>query len=137
MERRPLHLAEERRHDRHALTRAVICALLLSVLACDHADRDRARDEATLRTQLASMRHAIATYIKSHGHGPATLRNAMPIVPIDPLTHSATTWRLTTEETVQLDDFTARSTPANRTAIIEVHSGAEGRDGRGRRYSEY
>jgi hypothetical protein len=119
------------------LTRVIICALLLGVLACDHAERDRARDEATLRTQLASMRHAIATYTSSHSQGPSTLRDAMPIVPIDPLTHSATTWRLTTEETVKMDDFTGSATPANRIAIIEVHSGAVGRDGRGRRYSEY
>ncbi len=82
------------------------------------------------------MRHAIATYTKSHGHGPSTLHEAMAHIPIDPLTHSATTWRLTTEETVQVDDFTP-GTGAKRIEILEVHSGAGGRDGRGRRYSEY
>jgi type II secretory pathway pseudopilin PulG len=119
------------------LRRAVVCALLLGALACGRAERDRARDEAALRTQLASMRNAIAAYTKSHGQGPAALRDAMPAVPIDPLTHSATTWRLTTEETVKVNDFTAGSTTAKRVAIIEVHSGAVGRDGSGRRYSEY
>jgi hypothetical protein len=118
------------------LTRAIVCALLLS-LACARAEHDRTGDEATLRTQLASMRHAIATYTKSHGYGPSTLHDAMPIVPIDPLTHSATTWRLTTEETVKTDDFKLGTAAANRIAIIEVHSGAEGRDGSGRRFSEY
>lgn len=82
------------------------------------------------------MRHAIAAYTKSHGHGPSTLHEAMAHIPIDPITHSATTWRLTTEETVQVDDFTPNPS-AKRFAIIEIHSGAEGRDGRGRRYSEY
>ena len=138
MERRLFGLAEKRRHDRHALRRAVICALLLGVLACGRAERDRARDEAALRTHLAAMRNAIAAYTKSHGQGPATLRDAMPAVPIDPLTHSATTWRLTTEETVKMDDFAAGAASSDkRVAIIDVHSGAEGRDGNGRRYSEY
>ncbi|HEX3068549.1 MAG TPA: hypothetical protein VHX14_08230 [Thermoanaerobaculia bacterium] len=82
------------------------------------------------------MRHAIATYKKSHGHGPSTLHEAMAHIPIDPLTHSTTTWRLTTEETVQVDDFTP-SASAKRIEILEVHSGAGGRDGGGRRYSEY
>jgi hypothetical protein len=82
------------------------------------------------------MRRAIAAYTKSHGRGPSTLHEAMAHIPIDPLTHSATTWRLTTEETVQMDDFTT-SAAAKRIEILEVHSGAAGRDGRGKRYSEY
>ncbi|MEA2165873.1 MAG: hypothetical protein QOK37_4000 [Thermoanaerobaculia bacterium] len=84
------------------------------------------------------MRAAITTYTKTHGQGPATLRDAMPVVPIDPLTHSASTWRLTTEETVRIDDFTPSPVNAKRRiVIIEIHSGAAGRDKRGRRYSEY
>jgi len=82
------------------------------------------------------MRRAIAAYTKSHGHGPSTLHEAMAHVPIDPFTHSATTWRLTTEETVQVDDFTP-STAANRIEILEIHSAAAGRDRSGKRYSEY
>jgi hypothetical protein len=111
--------------------------MLIVALACGRAERDRARDEATLRGQLAAMRNAIAAYTKTHGHGPATLRDAMPSVPVDPLTHSATTWRLTTEEHVQVDDFTKADASPRHTAIIEVHSGAAGRDSRGRTYSEY
>jgi len=82
------------------------------------------------------MRRAIATYTKSHNRGPSTLHEAMAHVPIDPFTHSATTWRLTTEETVQVDDFTT-STAAKRIEILEIHSAAAGRDGSGKRYSEY
>ena len=82
------------------------------------------------------MRHAIAAFTKSHSRGPSTLHEAMAHVPIDPLTHSATTWRLNTEETVQVDDFTT-STGAKRIEILEIHSGAAGRDGKGKRYSEY
>jgi hypothetical protein len=137
MERRPLDLAEERRHDRHALTRIAACMLLLAAFACNRVEQDRARDEATLRTQLSSMRRAIATYTKSHGHGPSDLHEAMAHIPIDPLTHSATTWRLTTEETVQMDDFTPSSAAAKPIEILEVHSGAAGRDEGGKRYSEY
>jgi hypothetical protein len=82
------------------------------------------------------MRRAIVTYTKSRGHGPSTLHEAMAHIPIDPLTHSATTWRITTEETVRVDDFTT-GTAAKRIEILEVHSGAAGRDGSGKRYSEY
>jgi hypothetical protein len=111
--------------------------MLLLTLACGRAEREHARDEATLRTQLSTMRTAIAAYTKTHGHGPSTLRDAMPLVPVDPLTHSATTWRLTTEETVKVDDFTTGDAASRPAAIIEVHSGAGGRDGRGQAYSEY
>ena len=83
------------------------------------------------------MRSAIVTYTRSHGRGPSTLHEAMTQLPIDPLTHSAATWRLTTEETVQVDDFTTSTAAAKRIEILEIHSGAVGRDGRGKRYSEY
>ncbi|HXH38634.1 MAG TPA: hypothetical protein VNN08_08400 [Thermoanaerobaculia bacterium] len=119
------------------MRRSAALALLLLTLACGRADHNRARGEAALRGQLASMRNAIAVYTKTHGHGPATLRDAIPSVPVDPLTHSATTWRLTTEENVRVDDFTTIPGPAARSAIIDVHSGAPGRDGRGRGYGEY
>ena len=111
--------------------------MLLLTLACGRAERERARDEAILRNQLASMRVAIAAYAKTHGHGPAALHDAMPSVPVDPLTRSATTWRLTTEERVQVDDFTQSDVAARPIAIIAVRSGAAGRDSEGRRYSEY
>ncbi len=83
------------------------------------------------------MRRGIVAYTKSHGRGPSTLHEAMAHLPIDPLTHSATTWRLTTEETVQVDDFTTSTAAAKRIEILEIHSGAVGRDGSGKRYSEY
>lgn len=119
------------------MRRLVALVLLLAAFACGRAERDRARDEAALRTQVASMRSAIAAFTKAHAHGPATLREAMPVVPTDPLTHSAATWRLTTEENVQFDDFTTGSATARHSAIVDVHSGAGGRDGSGRPYSEY
>jgi general secretion pathway protein G len=119
------------------LRRIAACVLLLATFSCNRIEQDRPRDEALLRTQLSSMRRAIATYTKSHGHGPSTLREAMSYVPIDPLTHSATTWRLSTEETVQVDDFTPGTAAAKRVEILEVHSGAAGRDRSGKRYSEY
>jgi hypothetical protein len=83
------------------------------------------------------MRTAISAYTKAHGHGPSTLRDAMPNVPVDPLTHSATTWRFTTEERVQVEDFTTGKATPKDIEIIEVHSGASGKDARGRAYSEY
>lgn len=107
------------------------------MLACGRADRERAEDEIELHSQLASMRHAIAEYTKTHGQGPATLPEAIHTVPVDPLTHSAATWRLTTEERVIVEDFTTAPSTPKHVEILDVHSGAPGRDGRGRAYSEY
>jgi hypothetical protein len=119
------------------LTRIAACLLVLVIFGCGRAEQDRTGDEATLRAELASVRRAIAAYTKSHGLGPSTLHEAMAHVPIDPFTHSATTWRLTTEETVKVDDFTTSTAAAKRIEILEIHSGAAGRDGSGKRYSEY
>jgi hypothetical protein len=112
-------------------------AVLVIILACGRADRERAQDEIKLHAQLASMREAIAVFTKANGHGPATLSETIHAVPVDPLTHSATTWRLTTEERVIVEDFTTGPSTPKRVEILDVHSGAPGRDGRGRAYSEY
>jgi hypothetical protein len=119
------------------LKRSAALAILLLTLACGRAERERVRNEATLRTQLATMRAAIAAYTKEHGHGPPRLIEATSVVPVDPFTHSATTWRLTTEERVSVDDFTTGDHSPKLPAILDVHSGATGRDGKGRGYGEY
>jgi type II secretory pathway pseudopilin PulG len=107
-------------------------------LSRERAARDRERQEALLRTQLASMRTAIKRYTAKHHSSPHALRDAMPNVPTDPVTHSAATWKTTTEEAVTLDDFTATSSADPRGGgIVDVHSGASGRDSHGRAWSEY
>jgi general secretion pathway protein G len=123
-----------------------ICAILVIVFV-SHTTRRRAADEqhakeATLRAELAGMREAIRRYAAGHHAGPHALRDLVAdgqakSVPVDPVTGSADTWKLTLEQTVRTDDFSA-SAPASAAAIIvDVHSGASGTDSTGRRWSDY
>lgn len=81
--------------------------------------------EATLKNELASMRKAIAAFRQANGRYPRTLEEAFPNgIPVDPVTHSASTWRVTTEDAVQPNaDFTT-STSTTESYVIDVHSGA-------------
>ena len=119
------------------------CAILalLAFLACA---RPHADDATLLRAQLASMRHAIATYRARQGRPPKTLgdlvaAHVLNAVPADPITGSATTWKTDVEESVPVNnDFQAQTTaPAAPAGIIDVHSGASGRDPSGKPWSEY
>lgn len=97
------------------------------MIEATHA-REKSAREAALRDDLAVMRNAIARFHKDNQRYPHSLEELVPNylrrIPVDPLTNSAQTWRLTTEETVQPSaDFTT-STAATESYIIDVHSGA-------------
>ena len=119
-------------------TRCALAALLLLVCACRHEEKPA--PDAALKDALSQMRKAINSFYQDQQRYPYTLEELVPKyltrVPADPLTESASTWVLTTEETVQPNaDFTtaAASTPAPqpRPGIVDVRSGAGGK------YSEY
>jgi len=88
--------------------------------------------EVALKTELAAMRKTIATFREKNGRYPRTLEEAFANrIPVDPVTHSSKTWRVTTEDAVQPNtDFTT-STSKTESYIIDVHSGA------GAPYSEW
>jgi general secretion pathway protein G len=123
-----------------------ICAIL-AIVFISHGIRRRAGEvqqakEQALRSDLAALREAIRTYEAKHHAGPQALRDLvtdgeLKSVPIDPVTGSASTWRPTIEETVRTDDFSATARQSTATAIIDVHSGATGRDSATRRWSDY
>lgn len=103
--------------------------------------RDQARREATLRMQLAMIRQALHSYESKTGRAPQSLdelvkSGVLPRLPIDPITGSDATWRVSTEQKVVVGDFGAES-GAPETAVIGVHSGAPGRDSRGKPWSDY
>lgn len=106
-------------------------------LSRERVDRDRARQEAVLRAELASMRGAIKRYTAQHGRPPRSLGEAMANVPVDPVTRSATTWKFETEEHAALDDFAKSATPAGPGGIVDVRSGAAGHDSHGRPWTDY
>ncbi len=115
---------------------------LLALLACA---RSHADDATLLRAQLASMRHAIAAYHKQQGHPPKALddlvaTHLLPAIPVDPITGSPSTWKTDVEESVAVNDDFRTGTASNAPApggIIDVHSGAPGRDDSGKPWAEY
>ena len=96
----------------------------------------RTEREALLRTQLAQMRAAIEAFRSENARYPHNLEalvpKYLPSIPVDPLTGSSRTWRLTTEQHVQpSDDFGTSTTGSTETYVIDVHSGA------GKPYADY
>jgi len=116
------------------LGRAATVIVLLA-MACGRRPDHRPEQ---LRASLTTIRGAIARYQTKHGHGPHSLRDLdLPAVPGDPITGSSRTWRLTTRETVSVDDFQSTTAPPQQSEIVDVHSGATGSDPSGRAWSDY
>jgi general secretion pathway protein G len=95
-----------------------------------------------LQDNLASMRKAIDSFHAAEGRYPRTLDELVPKyirrIPPDPVTGSASTWRVTTEETVQpSSDFLTATAPKTEKYIVDVHSGASGKDANGIRFADY
>lgn len=97
---------------------------------------------AALRQTLATMRKAIRDFHAREGRYPRTLQELVPkymrAIPVDPVTGSATIWRVTTEETVQpSSDFSSAAPAKTESYIIDVHSGASGLDANGHPFADY
>ncbi len=97
---------------------------------------------AALQDDLATMRKAIDEFRAAEGRYPRTLEELVPKyirrIPRDPVTGSATTWRVTTEETVQpSSDFATATAPKTDKYIVDVHSGASGKDASGKPFADY
>jgi general secretion pathway protein G len=121
---------------------AAMIAVFAGVLLTTHRPAPKP-DAAGLQSRLAAMRGAVNTYRARTGHGPATLHELVAAkllreVPIDPITGSRATWRLSTEESVAVqEDFRAGGGEGRRVWIIDIHSGARGNDPNGRAWSDY
>ena len=93
-------------------------------------ERQRQADrQAALRDNLLQMRKAIGRYHEKNGRYPRSLAELVPDylrrIPVDPLTGSDKTWRVSTEETVvPAADFTTATIAKTETYVIDVHSGA-------------
>lgn len=120
-----------------ATQRALLALVLFLVCACKQ-HKEPPNLEAALKENLTQMRKAIDNFYADHQRYPATLDELVPNylrrIPADPMTGSATTWRVIAEETVQPNaDFTTATTGTAQVqpGIVDVRSGA------GRPYSEY
>lgn len=96
-----------------------------------------------MSADLMQMRMAIDVYHKKNHAYPHSLQDLirdgeLRAIPLDPITKSGATWRTTVEENVRVDDFTTNAAPAQTGGgIIDVHSGASGKDPSGKPWSDY
>jgi general secretion pathway protein G len=91
--------------------------------------------ETVLMQNLATLRDTIDRYTQDKQAAPQSLDDLVSAgylksVPVDPITHSSTTWQPITS------DDTITSLDQQQTGIIDVKSGAEGTTLDGRPYSE-
>jgi general secretion pathway protein G len=95
-----------------------------------------------LKSNLQTMRKAIATFHQSEGRYPRTLHELTPkylrAVPVDPVTGTSNEWKLTTEVSVQpSNDFSSAPPAQTDIYIIDVHSSAAGMDANGVPFADY
>ena len=117
----------------------LLLTLLVLLGACERYDAGR---DAALKETLTSMRSAITRFREDNGRYPRSLGELvphyLPRIPADPFTKSSTTWRVTTEETVQpSSDFRTETIATIPSVVIDVHSTAPGADQNGMLYSNY
>lgn len=97
-----------------------IVALLLTIAVPRYFNAlDKSR-EAVLRDNLRVLRQCIERYQADTGHYPETLQTLveakyLKAVPVDPITESDHSWRLT------------QGDQPGEEGVIDVHSGAEGK----------
>lgn len=106
-----------------------IIAVLLAVAVPSFVSAIRSAREAALREDLHTMRDAIEQYTEDKEAAPQSLDDLVQAgylksLPIDPMTHSNTTW-------VPEQSDTYSSLDQSQTGIDDVHSGSElvGSDG--------
>jgi general secretion pathway protein G len=127
---------------RRLLIAAAIVVLIaaggVTFMSRRHAAYQQHAQQLAMQVAVQSIRHDLAQYKSSMGHYPRSL-DELRNVPVDPVTHSAKTWQVETEESVQASgDFMATSEPRkNETVIVDVRSGAPGNDMSGKPWSSY
>ena len=128
------------KRSRTPLVIAVIVAIIMisTTLASFIHNRRIKAEEALQREMTAAvttLRNGISDFRKQHGRYPRGL-NELAQIPRDPVTRSKTTWQTELEESVSVDDFTAKSVKPERF-VVNVRSGAQGHDAQGRAWSDY
>ena len=108
---------------------AIIATLLLVAVPRYFASHDRAK-EAVLKENLYQMRDAISKYYADKGRYAESLEalaneKYLRKVPLDPITDSATTWRVVPPEDPQ------------KSGVFDVKSGAQGQASDGTLYADW
>jgi general secretion pathway protein G len=107
----------------------LIIAILAAIAIPAYTASIRAAREAVLREDLHVIRDAIDAYTNDKNKAPQTLDDLvtsgyLKAIPVDPVTHSSTTWVPTMDDTLQSVDQTD-------PGMTDVHSGSDqaGSDG--------
>jgi len=119
---------------------AIVALLMVAITTTAYLMRERrlkeeAAREHAMSAAIGELRSKIAAFRSTNGHYPHSL-DELGAIPRDPITRSARTWQVETEERVAADDF-APGSKNSETFVINVRSGAQGRDAHGRAWAEY
>ena len=113
----------------------LIISILLAIAVPSYISAIRSAREAALREDLHTMRDAIEQYTEDKEAAPQSLDDLvqagyLKALPVDPMTHSSTTW-----VPDQSDTYT--NVDQSQTGIDDVHSGSELVGSNGTPYSEW
>ena len=112
-----------------------IIAVLMAVAVPSFISAIRSAKEAALREDLHTMRDAIEQYTEDKEAAPQSLDDLvqagyLKALPVDPITHSNTTWTAD-----QSDSYS--SVDQTQTGIDDVHSGSDLVGSNGEPYSQW
>ena len=112
-----------------------IMGILLAMAVPNYRTSIRASQEAVLHDDLFQLRSLIDQYTLDKQQAPPSLDDLVTAgylraLPVDPITHSSTTWQTNTDDTIMSPDQTL-------SGIVDVHSGAPGTGLDGTPYSSW
>lgn len=113
----------------------LIISILLAIAVPSFIASIRSAREAALREDLHTMRDAIERYTEDKQAAPQSLDDLVQAgylrsVPMDPMTHSTSTW-------VTAQDDTYQDVDQSQTGITDVHSGSDQMGSDGVPYSQW
>lgn len=119
-----------------------VVGFVAAAVANRHTVAVQRAKESRLRAELKTMRAALHAYEAKHHIGPRSLSDLVrdgqiTTIPVDSVTRKSSTWRTTVEESVRVDDFDATAPRSTAPEIVDIHSGAAGKDSSGRPWADY
>jgi general secretion pathway protein G len=113
----------------------LIIAILAGIAIPAYVSSIRAAREAVLKEDLHVMRDAIDSYTNDKDKAPQSLDDLvsagyLKALPLDPVTHSSSTWVPTMDDTLQNVDQT-------EPGMTDVHSGSDQQGSDGQPYSTW